>query len=77
MKNKNIKGGNLAKLKNKNKFKIDKFELFKLEKKFILYWLINLTIIKEIKLYDIKYISHMVFFRKIRIKNHLVWLIDE
>lgn len=79
MKNKNIKGGNLAKLKNKNKFKIDKFkELFELEKKkFNLYWLINLIIIKEIKLYDIKYINQIVFFRKIKIKNHLVWLIDE
>lgn len=78
MKNKNIKGGNLAKLKNKNKFKIDKFdELLKLEEKFSLYWLINLIIIKEIKLYDIKYINHMVFFRKIKIKNQLVWLIDE
>lgn len=51
LKNKNINGGNLAKLKNKNKFKIDKFnELFKLKKKFNLYWLINLIIIKEIKL---------------------------
>lgn len=38
LKNKNINGGNLAKLKNKNKFKIDKFnELFKLKKKFNLY----------------------------------------
>lgn len=78
LKNKNIKGGNLAKLKNKNKFKIDKFnELFKLKKKFNLYWLINLIIIKEIKLYDKKYINHMVFFKKIKIKNHPVWLIDE
>lgn len=51
LKNKNIKGGNLAKLKNKNKFKIDKLnELFKLKKKVNLYWLINLIIIKEIKL---------------------------
>lgn len=73
MKNKNIRGGNLAKLKNKNKFKIDKFnELFKLKKKFNLYWLINLIIIKEIKLYDKKYINHMEFFKKIKIKNHLV-----
>lgn len=51
LKNKNINGGNLAKLKNINKFKIDKFiELFKLKKKFNLNWLINLIIIKEIKL---------------------------
>lgn len=78
MKNKNIRGGNLAKLKNKNKFKIDKFnELFKLKKKVSLYWLINLIIIKEIKLYDKKYMNHIVFFKKIKIKNHLVWLIDE
>lgn len=78
MKNKNIKGGNLAKLKNKNKFKIDKFnELFKLKKKFNLYWLINLIIIRVIKLYDKKYINHIKFFKKIKIKNHPVWLIDE
>lgn len=52
LKNKNIKGGSLAKLKNINKVRIGKLdELFKLlKKKFILYWLINLIIIKEIKL---------------------------
>lgn len=78
LKNKNIKGGNLAKLKNKNKFKIDNFdELLKLKKKFNLNWLINFIIIKEIKLYDRKYKNQIVFFRKIKIKNHLVWLIDE
>lgn len=78
LKNKNINGGSLAKVKNKNKFKIDKFnDLCKLKKKFNLYWLINLIIIKEIKLYDKKYMNHTVFFKKIKIKNQLVWLIDE